>query len=36
MTPMAATHAAFGVAAGLVVVALAAAFVLYLWVRPRR
>jgi hypothetical protein len=36
MTPMAVTHAAFGVAAALVVVALVGALLLYRWVRPRR
>lgn len=33
---MAATHAAFGLASGFVVVVLVAAIGLYLWARPRR
>ena len=33
---MAATHAAFGIGTGFVVVVLVAAIGLYLWARPRR
>ncbi len=36
MAMMAATHAAFGLASGFVVVIVAAAVGLYLWARPRR
>ena len=36
MAMMAATHAAFGLASGFVVVALIVAVGLYLWARPRR
>jgi len=36
MAMMAATHAAFGLAGGFVVVLAAAAIGLYLWARPRR